>query len=239
VRVVGVGAGAPAAARGLVTVDGIDGSGKSMLARRLAAALGGRAVLLAVDDFRRPVDFGRGDRPELDLYWDERYDLPALDACAAAFLAGAAGCRVPGFDSVSETVGPGRVVSFADARWLVVEGVFVGRLAQAARAYAVFVDVPRDEAHRRVLARDLKKGRSEAEVRGRIDQRYFPAHDRYLALCQPRDRAWVVLDNHGPPALTPRLVRARAGGPDELWAPVDAALARMTTPDGAPGGGAL
>jgi uridine kinase len=218
---------APAVARSLITIDGIDGSGKSLVARRLLAALGDEAVLLAVDDFRRPVDFGRGDRPELELYWDERYDLGALGACAGAFLAGGAGCQVPSFDSVNEAPGPARALSFADKRWLIVEGVFVARLPEAARGYPVFVDVPRDEAYRRVLARDLHKGRSEAEVRRRIEQRYFPAHDRYRERHQPRDRAWVVLDNHGPPAETPRLIRARAGAAGDGWAAVDAALAAL------------
>jgi uridine kinase len=216
---------AAAPGRGLITIDGIDGSGKSVLARRLVAALGDEALVLAVDDFRRPVDWSGSDRPELDLYWDERYDFAALGACVSAFLAGGAGCQVPGFDGAAETAGPARVVSFADKRWLIVEGVFVGRLAEARAGYSVFVDVSRDEAYRRVLARDVSRGRQEAEVRRRIEQRYFPAHERYLALYRPLDWAWLVLDN--PPSAAPQVIRARAATPGDGWAPVDEALARL------------
>ena len=64
-------------ARTIITVDGIDGSGKSTFARRLAAALGERAigsVIVHIDDFRRQVDWA--SRPsQADVYYDAYYDL--------------------------------------------------------------------------------------------------------------------------------------------------------------------
>ena len=78
-------------ARDLLAIDGIDGSGKSILADRLVGALrddGVASVLFRVDDFRRPVDWARTDRREVDLYYDDYYDLPALERCLRAFRAG-------------------------------------------------------------------------------------------------------------------------------------------------------
>ena len=208
--------------RRIITIDGIDGSGKSTLARGLVAALGDSAILLGVDEFRRPVDWSRTDRSQLELYYEERYDLAALDRCLGDYLEGAAGCRIDVFDSRRERLDGHRDVSFRDRRWLVVEGIFVGRLREAAgRALAVFVDVPREEVRARIVHRDVTAGRAEDEVNRRIDARYLPAHDRYLTACDPRRRAAVVIDNRklGQPVL----VRADLP-PTPPWEPVRLAL---------------
>lgn len=191
--------------RTLVTVDGVDGSGKSVFARRLVAALGPSARLLAVDDFRRPVDWARGDRPEIDLYYDERYDLDALDACARAFLSGEPGCAYHGFDGAREVLGPLHPISFEGIQLLVVEGVFAARLATAAHAVSLYIDISLDESRRRVLARDTRKGRTPEEVQRRLSQRYLPAHARYQAAFRPSERATLVIDNND--VDRPRVVR--------------------------------
>jgi uridine kinase len=207
--------------RRLITVDGIDGSGKSTLARRLAAALGQSAVLLGVDEFRRPVDWGGGGRSELEVYYGDRYDLPAMDACLREFRAGGAGCRLPVFDSTKEQLTGTREVDFAGKRWAVVEGVFVARVPAVADALTIFVDLPRALADQRIQRRDQAAGRPLAEVQRRIAQRYFPAHDRYLAERDPRNRARIVVDTSD----LQRPVVTRADWPaDPAWGPVREAL---------------
>jgi pantothenate kinase len=99
------------------------------------------------------------------------------------------------FDGAREQLAGERRQSWRGLRWLVVEGVFVARLPSAARAYAVYVDIPEEEARTRVLARDVGRGRSPDEVRRRLDGRYLPAHARYQAEVRPRDRAALVVDN--------------------------------------------
>jgi uridine kinase len=196
--------------RRLITVDGIDGSGKSTLARRLAGALGQSAVLLGVDEFRRPVDWGGGGRSELDVYYGDRYDLSAMDACLREFRAGGRGCRLPVFDSTKEQLTGTREVDFAGKRWAVVEGVFVARVSAVADALTIFVDLPR----------------ALAEVQRRIAQRYFPAHDRYQAERDPRNRARIVGDTSD----LQRPVVTRADWPaDPAWTPVREALEAVLT----------
>lgn len=212
------------ASRALITIDGVDGSGKSVLARRLIAALGSRALALAVDDVRRPIDWTRTDRSELDLYYDERYELPALDACLAAFVAGAPSASYLGFDGAREALGPRHEISFAGVDHLIVEGIFIARLAHAENALRIFVELSAAEARRRVRVRDQRKGRTIDEVDRRIDQRYLPAFARYLAETDARDRATVVIDNED--AHAPRLIRTTlaAGG---VWEPARLALAGL------------
>lgn len=220
------------AERGLVTIDGIDGSGKSVLARRLLEALGSSAALLAVDDFRRPVDWHGPGSTELDVYYQQRYDLGALEGCIARFMAGDDGCTFPEFDGATETLTGERAVDFRGKRWLLVEGVFVARLPSAAGALSVYVDITEDEARRRVLVRDQAKGRTAEEVNRRIDGRYFPAHARYRAERSARDKAAVLIDN-GDPAR-PRLLRSPPRPPEDdsrivtpRFGPVQAALAAL------------
>jgi uridine kinase len=211
-------------ARGIIAVDGLDGSGKSVFARRLGEALGGQAVCLAVDDFRRPVSWSRPDRSELDIYYDERYDLADLDRCLAAFLAGRPSCRYRPLDGASERLGPEQDLDFADATLAIVEGVFAARLPHLHDACFIYLDIPREEAWRRVVARDLHKGRSEAEIWRRIQQRYLPAHERYLAECAPPDRAQLVIDNRDPTA--PVVVRGEVPA-GSRWEAARAAVAEV------------
>jgi uridine kinase len=214
----------PSSVRAIVTIDGIDGSGKSTFARRLVEVLGPKGVLLSVDDFRRPVDWSRTDRSELWLYYHQRYDLGALDHCLQAFRDGKPGCSFRGFDGAKEQLGEEHQVSFRAVEVAVVEGVFVARLHSAVDALAVYIDIPQAEAARRVRERDLSKGRSREEVDRRIEQRYFPAHERYVAEQQPRDRAAILLDNRDPRA--PRVMRARFPS-SPGWVTVRAALERL------------
>jgi len=210
--------------RRLIGVDGLDGSGKSVLADRLVAALGAAgtaAVLLRVDDFRRPIDWARAGSAEADIYYEDYYDLALLEHGARAFLDGAPGIELPLFDSRSERHQGRRAISFGDAALVVVEGVFAQRVAAVRQAAVVYIETSRDEARRRILARDTARGRTVADVAHRIDARYFPAQDRYLRECDPavNAAALVVHERVGAPAL----VRADSA---RLGAGVTAALRR-------------
>jgi len=195
---------APRPTRLLVAIDGIDGSGKSILADRLVqifAADGLGTVLFHVDDFRRPVDWSRTDRAEVDLYYDEYYDLDALDGCLCAFQEGAGTTQAALFDQPSGRVGPVRQIALSGATVAIVEGIFVRRLpAVMNTAVVMVIETSAAEARRRLLVRDSAKGRSQAEIAHRIAARYFPAQDRYRASLDPQRSPAVVIDNERPTA---------------------------------------
>ncbi|MBC8133317.1 MAG: hypothetical protein H7X95_10085 [Deltaproteobacteria bacterium] len=185
------------APRVLLAVDGIDGSGKSVLARRLAdaaAAAGICTVTLAVDDFRRPVDWGAGG--ETDIYYDDYYDLSLLDRCLRAFIDGGVSVEIPVFDAASHRLEGHREITFGQANLGIVEGVFARRIgAVADTAAVVYLRTSFAEAQRRVVARDTARGRALTDVNHRIAARYFPAQERYLQEFRPEARADVVIDN--------------------------------------------
>ena len=193
-------AGAPTSGqRWLLAVDGIDGSGKTVLGQRLVAALGeaGRpAALLRVDDFRRPVDWRAAGRLESDVYYEDYYDLARLNDAIEAFLAGGSGVTIPVFDSASERITGERRITFEGTTALLVEGVFVQRSpAVRDRGGIVYLRTSFDEARRRILARDTARGRTLADVSHRISARYFPAQERYLREHQPVVRADVLVEH--------------------------------------------
>ncbi|MES1164437.1 MAG: hypothetical protein ABUR63_01665 [Verrucomicrobiota bacterium] len=214
--------------RSVIAVDGIDGSGKSVLARRLAdvaTRAGIENVILGVDDFRRPVAWGQAHRSEAQTYYDDYYDLPLLDRCLAGFGAGAQSVDIPFFDSSSDRIDGSRPLSFGAATLAIVEGVFARRLAAvAAGAALVYLRTSFPEARRRIVARDTARGRSLADVTHRIDARYFPAQERYLRDFDPVGHADVLIDNERFDA--PDVVRFNAGRFDAHTA---ALLRRMCT----------
>lgn len=222
----------------LLAIEGIDGSGKSMLANRLTDVLaqaGTPAVLLRVDDFRRPIAWGRDARPEADVYYEDYYDLALLDRATRAFLAGDAGFEIPVFDARSERHEGRRALSFSGAALAVVEGVFaqrvsvVGEAAVRGTGAIVYIETSRDEARRRILARDTARGRTVADVTHRIGARYFPAQDRYLREHAPLAQAdaLVVHERAGAPVLA-RADARRLG--DGLLAALGTAVGSFAPP---------
>lgn len=179
--------------RYLIAIDGIDGSGKSHLGERLRERAG--ALLVKVDDFRRPLDWNRPGKGEDAAYYDDYYDFAGLQAVAEAFVAGAERAEVATFDPVREVRGEPRSLSLAGHGLLVIEGVFVRRIAATAAATHVWLETSEAEARRRIVARDTAKGRTPAEIERRIDQRYFPSQQRYQQQFHPRERAQLVVEH--------------------------------------------
>jgi uridine kinase len=186
--------------KSIITVDGLDGSGKSTFTGRLIEALaaGGQpGVAIRVDDFRRPVDWASVPS-EQDAYYNAYYDLAACETCLAAFAAGDAGGEVPVYDIATERRIGTRSLVFEGISVAVLEGVFPLRMPSAAAGTLIFLETSEAEARRRIIRRDLAKGRTEVEITHRIDCRYFPSQARYRAEYRPRDRAEIVIDNERP-----------------------------------------
>lgn len=189
----------------ILTVDGIDGSGKSTFARELAAALvagGQRSVIVHVDDFRRQVDWQAG-ASEADVYYDRYYDLALCERTLQAFAAGVSAVTIPRYDPALERVVGETQLSLA-ADVLIVEGVFPQRVPAAAAGFILYLDVDYPCAKARILERDQQKGRSRRDIEHRIHHRYFPCQERYHAAFRPRDRADVMIANDGTPVALRR-----------------------------------
>lgn len=180
----------------IVTVDGIDGSGKSTFVDRLAAGLSVEGLVpcvVRIDDFRRPVDWSAGD--EASLYYERYFDLGSVGKLAAAFAAGSPSLTLPTFDGLAGVPGQNRTVTPGPTAALLVEGVFIRRISWPEPAWHIYLDVPFETGHSRVLARDVARGRAQSDVDRRWRLRYRPAQERYLGEHRPAQDASVVLEN--------------------------------------------
>lgn len=186
--------------KSLVTIDGIDGSGKSTFCRKLHevfTAGGVAAIPIRVDDFRRAVDWATS-ASEAQAYYDGYYDLAACDGVLRAFLAGERSAEIPIYDIAKERRTGTRPIAFAGASVAVIEGVFPLRMPTVGQGVLIYLETTEPEARRRIIGRDLRKGRTQAEIERRIDHRYFPSQRTYRAELAPRDRAEVIVDNERP-----------------------------------------
>lgn len=199
--------------RSLVSIDGVDGSGKSRFARALAeaceAAGAPPVVIFRVDDFRRPLGVLPTATDEAAVYYERYYDFALLDDCLRQFLSGAPGVSIPRFDPTRELVDGTQELCFGEASLALLEGVFVLRAPATAAGAVVVLEVTEEEARRRILARDMARGRPREVVEHRMNNRYFPAQRAYRAAFDPTHRADVLVDNER--WEHPRLLRLAAG----------------------------
>lgn len=200
-------------ARALVSIDGLDGSGKSRFARALATACEAEGeapvFVFRVDDFRRSLPTVPAGAEEAAIYYDGYYDFALLDECLRAFLAGASGVSIPRFDPARELVEGAQELRFGESRLGVLEGVFVLRAKAAAAGALIVLEVTEEEARRRILTRDMARGRSRDIVEHRMNNRYFPAQRTYRAAFDPVRRADLLVDNER--WDEPHLLRREAG----------------------------
>ena len=184
-------AAVPGEGRVLVAVDGVGASGKTTFAARLAEQVRARPVIvLHADDFFRPsaLRHARG-RQSAEGFWLDAYDYDALVAGALAPLAagGSGRYRPASFDPAADaTVEPDAVDAPRDAL-VVVEGTFLHR-DELLRFWdwSIYLDVPFDEATRRMVRRDGEH---------RPTDRYVGGQRLYFAAASPWERASLVVDN--------------------------------------------
>jgi uridine kinase len=181
-----------------VAVDGPDGSGKTMFADGLAAALRARnrpVVRVSLDDFHhvRAIRYRRGRySPEgfwLDSYDYARFRADVLDPWAPG---GSRRYRPAAHDLTTDaslapeprTAPPGAV--------LVVDGLFLHRDGIApVWDLSVFLDVPFTETARRMAVRDG----THPDPGHPGMRRYVEGQRIYYRACAPHRRATVLVDN--------------------------------------------
>lgn len=182
----------------LVAVDGVDGSGKTTLADRLATEYRGRdrvAIVVHLDDFLNPrtIRYRKG-RASPEGYFLDTYDLGAFAASVLEPLRPGGSRRIllRAFDfradrpvAVDPVVVPDEVV-------VVVEGMLLHRDELAAMwDLSVFLQVPFTVSVGRMARRD---GTSPYPGHPSL-ARYVEGQRLYLERCTPAERATYVVES--------------------------------------------
>jgi uridine kinase len=154
----------------IVAVDGLGGAGKSVLAARLAEALGDAQIL-------RTDDFASWDHP---LDWWRRLLAEALEPLARG--------RPARFKRTDwENEGREQWREIQPAEFVILEGVSAARDAfRPFLTYSIWVETPRELRLQRGLERDGE------EARGLWEQ-WMAEEDDYVRRERPQDRADIVV----------------------------------------------
>lgn len=161
------------ATRHLVAIVGAPGSGKSMLADALAAALGEAAQVVAMDGFHRDNDWLDAHGLRARKGAPETFDVAGFTALLTRLRAGE-GAWVPGFDRASDAVVERASFVPADRRILLVEGNYLLLERPGWRDlapfwdFSVLLDVPEPELERRLMARWRGHGMDDTAARAWI-----------------------------------------------------------------------
>ncbi|HZU87536.1 MAG TPA: hypothetical protein VFF78_08640 [Anaerolineaceae bacterium] len=186
-----------------VALDGIDAAGKTSLADELAKVLlqFDRPVIRAtMDGFHCPriVRYRRGaESPE--GYFFDSFDYPQLRSALLDPLgpSGDRRYRTAVFD-FRQDISLEKPAQIADPQGILLfDGIFLSRPELAGGwDFNIFIEISFETSLARAMRRDLDLFGDPEAVRRRYLLRYFPAQEMYLASCNPRGKANVVVVNN-------------------------------------------
>ncbi|KFE34630.1 AAA family ATPase [Thioclava atlantica] len=166
--------------RVVIALVGAPGSGKSHLARELAAGLGAEAAIVAMDGFHRDNDWLDAQGLRHVKGAPETFDTQGFHDLLAALKSTREDMPVPGFDRDADAVVPGAVTVPGQARYLIVEGNYLLLTRPGWRElYPLFdlsvrIDVPEEELRARLNGRWREQGLDLAEIRRRVEENDLP-----------------------------------------------------------------
>lgn len=180
--------------RRIVAIDGIDGAGKTTFADKLAplVAAHGKPVLRAsIDGFHntRALRYQKGKDDPLGYFLDSYKYAEFQGFLIIPFRAGKETVHVARFDHHSDSAKP-KVARVPNDAVLLIDGIFLHRDELYANwDFSLFLDIPFAETFRRMALRDG----FDPDPLAASNRRYHQGQEIYLATCNPKLRATLVL----------------------------------------------
>ena len=197
---------AGAAPRFMVALAGPPGSGKSTVAAALARALetrGENVAVVPMDGFHYDdavlKERGLGDRKGAP----ETFDFAGFHALLKRISAREAEVAVPLFDREMELSRAAAAVVAGETRLILVEGNYLllneepWTKLQGLFDFSLFLDTPRGELERRLMARWHGHGRSAEAARRWVETNDLPNAERVIQRRRPADATLAELDLEG------------------------------------------
>jgi uridine kinase len=185
-----------------VGIDGVDGSGKTVLADELAQTLGtsGRQIIrVSIDKFHNPrhVRYRRGRNSPEGYYADSfNNGLVVQKVLQPLGPSGDRRFTPAAFDYKTDTeiAAPDKIAK-PDAI-LLMDGIFLQRPELVDYwDLKIFLDVDFEHTVVRAMKRDGWYLGSEEETRTAYEERYVPGQQLYFQKANPRTAADIVIDN--------------------------------------------
>ena len=182
--------------RRLVAIDGVDGSGKTCFASRLAPLILGRPVIVIhADDFLNPSQLRHAKGRSSPVgFWEDSYNYAALSERVLVPLGSTGDGRysASSYDHDSDATIPAELSQSPAHAVTLVEGMFLHRDELAGYWDAsIFLDVPFAETAARMARRDG----SHVDPLHPSLRRYMGGQRLYFQAARPWDRASFVVDN--------------------------------------------
>lgn len=188
----------------IVGINGVDGSGKTVLAVNTAEALQAMGVpvcRISVDDFLHPREhrYRRGRQSPRGYYEDSvNYEVLVESALKPALLAEGVHkkCKTKHLDIINNKEDP-VFQELDDSSCILVEGIFLFHPLVVPYVHVkIFVHADFEVILDRVAMRDRSIFGNEDAVRLQYESKYIPGQKLYLKDIKPRDLADVVVENN-------------------------------------------
>lgn len=186
----------------LVAFDGVDTSGKTTLANRihdLFKKKGLDSIRVSIDKFHNPKEIrvSKGEYSPEGFFYDS-FNYEKINEFIINPVKSGKSSLINGiYDYRTENQINQNIVNLTKDSIILFDGIFMNRdeLVQY-WDYSVFLDVSFDTVRERAINRDKALFGSEEEILNKYNKRYIPGEELYIKLCNPKDRANIVIDNN-------------------------------------------
>ncbi len=185
----------------IVAIDGLGGSGKTTITKSIAENLktkGCNPVIIHIDDFIQPKSVRYNEKYEewfcyYHLQWRYKYLIENI-LCPIHDGEKMIDRKIELYHKDTDEY---EVKSFkydSDKSLLLIEGVFLQRPElRNFFNYVLYLDIPKDIRLERVIKRDRYIG-NDQQIVDKYKTRYFPAEEKYISTCCPKDNADLVIN---------------------------------------------
>lgn len=169
----------------IVGIDGAGGAGKSTLARGISDTFSGHVAIIRCDDFYRPLSGAQYSRLAPEEAYEKYFDWQRLRDEALLPLREGKSARYRRYDWSTDRLAEWMEIEPREI--VLVEGVFSTRPELRPRIdVTIFIETPRDERMRRMLARP-QPSTSWMDL-------WMAAEDWYLENIAPHQHADLVIE---------------------------------------------
>jgi uridine kinase len=178
-----------------VGIDGVSAAGKTTFADALVASVDAPVVRASLDDFHFPraIRYARGEGA--DSYYEATFDAVRFRRELLEPFARREPIRTRIFDHVDDRPIDDPPFDAPPGAVLVVDGIWLHKPElRDAFDLTVWLQIDRQVALERAIARDAARMTSVEAARERYATRYFPGETRYLEEIDPASLADIVVD---------------------------------------------